>query len=93
MIDTRELRQHENLREQAVVRLRKKHDFAAHLLAFAMVNAMLVLVWWLTEVAFFWPIFPLMGWGIGLGFHAWDNFGRPPTEERIHREIVRLRRE
>jgi len=93
MIETRELAEDEGLREQAVVRLRKKREFGAHLVAFVMVNAVLVVVWALTEVGFFWPIFPLMGWGIGLVFHAWDTFSREPTEAQIHREIMRLRRE
>lgn len=91
MIETRELERDVDLRERAVVILRKKRDFAAHLSFYAMVNAVLVAVWWVTDVTLFWPIFPLVGWGIGLGFHAWDTFSRLPTEERIHREMERLR--
>lgn len=91
MIETKERREETNLRELAVARLRKKRDFTAHLLAYLMVNTVLVVVWAMTEVGFFWPILPLTGWGIGLGFHAWDTFSRPPTEERIHEEMDRLR--
>ena len=91
MIETSEIRDDEDLRKQAVVRLRKKREFGAHLLAYVMVNTVLVVVWALTGMPFFWPLFPLMGWGIGLAFHAWDTFGRPPTEERIRREMERLR--
>lgn len=78
------------LREQAVVRLRQKREFGAHLLAYGMVNTIFVVIWAVTGAGFFWPIFPLMGWGIGIAFHGWDAFGRPPTEEQIHREMDRL---
>ena len=91
MIDTREVETDEDLRKEALLRLRKKREFGAHLISYIMVNTLLVVVWGVTGAGFFWPLFPLMGWGIGLVFHAWDTFGRPPTEEGIRREMERLR--
>jgi 2TM domain len=39
-----------------------------------------------------WPIFPILGWGIGVAANAWDVYGRKPiTEEEIRREADRLR--
>ena len=93
MIETREAEEDDRLREQAVERLKEKREFGAHLLAYIMVNGLLVAIWAMTGTGFFWPVFPLMGWGIGLAFHAWDAFGRPPTEDRIRREMERLRRD
>ena len=92
MVMTDRVDEDNDLRDQAVVRLNKKREFWAHLLAYLMVNTILVVVWAMTGAAFFWPIFPLMGWGIGMAFHAWDTFGRPPSEERIRREMEQLRR-
>ncbi|HEX6206722.1 MAG TPA: 2TM domain-containing protein [Actinomycetota bacterium] len=89
MVEIRE--DEEILREQAVERLKRKRDFTAHLLAYLMVNTVLIVVWAMTGAGFFWPIFPLVGWGIGLGFHAWDTFSRPPSEERIQEEMDHLR--
>jgi hypothetical protein len=42
---------------------------------------------------FFWPIFPLVGWGIGVVMNAWDVF-RPEEfdEPKIRREMDRLQR-
>lgn len=81
------------MRERAVERLKKKRDFKSHLLAFVLVNAALVGIWAATGAAFFWPIFPIMGWGIGLVFHAWDTYGQQaPTEKEISKEIDTLRR-
>jgi hypothetical protein len=37
-----------------------------HLRAFVMVQLLLVCVWALTGMGYFWPIWPLLGWGIGL---------------------------
>ncbi len=95
MIETKEIggeeRTDEELRREAIVRLGKKRDFGAHLLAYVLVNGLLIVLWAVTGAGFFWPLFPLMGWGIGVAFHAWDTYGRPPTEERIRREMDRRR--
>ena len=82
----------EQLRGQALVQLRKKREFGGHLLAYLLVNLLLVVVWAMTGASFFWPIFPMLGWGIGVAFHAWDTFGGPPSEDRIRREMERLRK-
>jgi hypothetical protein len=80
------------LREQAIVRIKKKRDFATHLVVYLLVNAMLVVIWAVTGSHFFWPIFPILGWGIGLGANAWDVYGRKPISEgEIQHEISRLR--
>lgn len=78
-------------RQQAIERLKKRSDFVNHAVAYVLVNAMLVVVWLLTaDGGFFWPVFPLFGWGIGLFFHGMDTFRRPWSEERIRREMDRL---
>jgi fatty acid desaturase len=83
----------DTLREQAIRRANKKRDFRGHVLAYVLVNAMLVGIWAVTGADFFWPIFPILGWGIGVAFNAWDVYGRKPvTEEEIRREMERLRR-
>lgn len=80
------------LRARAVKRLKKRRDFYGHLLIYAMVNTFLVMIWLLTSPdAFFWPVFPLVGWGIGVVMNAWDVFHEEDfTEERIQREMNRL---
>jgi hypothetical protein len=86
------------LRREAVRRLEKKRGFHAHLLAYVLVNAVLWLVWGALlatadGTGLPWPVFPLLGWGIGLAFHAWDTYGDTSfSEEQIAREAGRLRR-
>lgn len=81
----------QELRERAVERLRKKSEFRAHLLSYVLVNGFLVIIWAITGASFFWPVFPIAGWGIGLVFHAWDVYRTQEySEEQIQREIHRL---
>jgi hypothetical protein len=83
-----------DLRETAITRLRKKRDLQAHVLAFVLVNLFLNAIWLLTTPGgFYWPMFPLLGWGIGLAFHFWDVYvGSNPSEETIRTEMDRLSR-
>jgi 2TM domain-containing protein len=82
----------DDLREQAIQRLKKKRDFRSHVFIYVAVNAMLVVIWAVTDSGFFWPIFPIVGWGIGVAANAWDVYGRKPiTEYEIRREADRLR--
>jgi hypothetical protein len=82
------------LRDQAVARLKKKRDFKAHVLMYVLVNALLVVIWAVTSNGtFFWPIFPILGWGIGVVANAYDVYWRKPiSEDEIRRETERLRR-
>ena len=80
------------LREQAIQRLKKQRDFKPHVLMYVAVNTFLVVIWAITGAGFFWPVFPILGWGIGIVGHAWDAYGRKPiSEEEIRREADRLR--
>ena len=81
----------EELRARALASLKKKREFGAHMLAYVLINTMLIVIWAMTGAGFFWPIFPLMGWGVGVFFNAWDVYSRGPSEERIRREIQSMR--
>lgn len=75
-------------REAAVKRLKAKRDFWQHVVVYVLVNALLVVIWAVTrDGGYFWPMWPLLGWGIGLGFHAWDTFQNPISEEAIRKEM------
>lgn len=79
------------VRQQALKRLKKRRDFAGHLLMYVLVNSFLVAVWAVTSAGFFWPMFPMVGWGIGVVMHAWDLWrGDDFTEAEIAREMKRI---
>jgi hypothetical protein len=82
----------QDLRDQAIESLKKKRDFRTNLLMYVVVNAFLIGIWAVTGADFFWPVFVLGGWGIGLVAHAWDAYGRKPiSEAEIASETERLR--
>ena len=82
----------EEIRKEAVKRLKKKRDFKAHLVSYVLVNAMLVGIWAISGRGYFWPGWVLLGWGVGLAFNAWDVFGRHTiTEDQIRREMEKLK--
>ena len=80
----------EERREEAIKRLEAKSDFRAHLLVYGLVNALLIGIWAVVGAGFFWPIFPLLGWGIGLALHAYDIYAsKTISEEDIQAEMRR----
>ena len=83
----------DELRDRALQLLRKKSDLRAHVLAYVLINGFLVGIWAVTGAGFFWPVFPIMGWGIGLAFNVWDVYRHAvPTEEQVRREMEAIRR-
>ena len=88
--DTRD----QTARDRAVTRLKKRRDFRGHLLVYVLVNTFLVVIWTVTDAhGFFWPVFPIVGWGIGVVMNAWDVYGAQDfSEEQIHRQMQRMER-
>jgi 2TM domain len=87
----------EQRRELAIQRLKSRHDFRVHLVIYVLVNAALIVLWYATnggadgDPGFFWPVFPIVGWGIGLAIHAYTVYFPPSlTEDDIQRELKRL---
>lgn len=80
------------LRTRALKRLKKRRDFAAHLIVYVLVNTMIVVIWAVSSGGFFWPVFPMAIWGIGVVMNAWDVWrGDEFTEDQIVREIARIK--
>jgi hypothetical protein len=75
-------------RAAAIKRVKAKRDFRTHLAAYLIVNSFLVLQWAIGDREGFWPFWTIVGWGIGLAFHAWSvYFQSPITEDDIAREM------
>ena len=79
------------LRRLAIRRADMKLAFRSHLMAYVLVNAGLFAINVLSSPGDWWFYWPMLGWGIGLVFNAWDVYVRRPiTESELQREIERL---
>src|SRR5436190_864825 len=51
---------------------KKRVGFRKHLATYIIVNAMFWALWWFTDKdddsSFPWPVWPMLGWGIGIAF-------------------------
>lgn len=83
----------EDLRRRAAKRVKAREEFRQHLSAYVIVNAMLVGIWAVTGQGYFWPVWPMLGWGVGVAFHALSlrSVDTGPTVLRIDAEMERLR--
>lgn len=84
------------MRNVALKSLKKKREFINSVGAFVIVNLGLIAVWFFTTPSgYFWPMWVLFGWGIGLAFQYVDAYVRPMakpiTEADIDAEINRLK--
>jgi hypothetical protein len=85
----------EDLRKEAVKSIKRKQSFKQTAFAYVVVNLFLIGIWAIGGTDnFFWPVFVIGGWGIGLAFQAYDAYGRRRTvsEDEIASEMQRLRR-
>lgn len=81
----------DELRAQAVGTLKKRAELRSHLTVYVVFNTMLIVIWAVMGHNFFWPIFPLLGWGVGIVLHAVDVYTHGPTAAQIRRQMSKLR--
>jgi hypothetical protein len=80
----------ETNRDAAFKRVKAKRGFQNHATVYMIVNLLLVVTWAVSGMGYFWPIWPIAGWGIGLALHGWSvYFQRPISEDDIRREMER----
>lgn len=82
----------DTLRSRAITVLKKRRDFRTHVVIYLLVNAVVVMIWAVaTPHAFFWPVFLLAFWGIGVVMNGWDAYVTDDfSEEKIQRQMHRL---
>jgi hypothetical protein len=82
------------IREQALVRLKKRRDFRSHLVVYILVNAVVWGTWVVIAASsggwWPWPVFLTLFWGIGVVMNAWDVWRGDFTEAQVSREMTRL---
>jgi signal transduction histidine kinase len=76
----------EELAEQPAVaavsrRERRRRAFATHAVIYGIVMTVLIVIWAITTLGYFWPIWPILGWGAVLALHAWFALTPPSGPE------------
>ena len=76
-------------RRWAINRIRAKRAFWTHLMVYLAVNALLVAIWAMNSGGYFWPMWPMFGWGIAVVTHALGVDFSPLdiSQARIDREL------
>lgn len=78
--------------EETRRRLEKQRKFRGDLVAYVVINALLIVVWAVTGFGYFWPGWVLGGWGAMLVLDGWNTFyRRPVTESDVEEEMRRHR--
>lgn len=75
----------------AVAQVQRSHDFKAHVGAYLVINAILIIIWAATGSGIFWPGTSLAAWGFGLSSQHFLNSFSPITAERVRGELRRMR--
>jgi ribosomal protein L7/L12 len=52
----------------------QRREFFGHLLSYILVNGFLIAVNLTTSPGYFWAMWPILGWGLGLAFHFAETF-------------------
>ena len=81
----------EEQRQQAIRRIRAKRGFWVHSAIYLTVIASLFVIWAMTSATYPWPIWPTLGWGIGVIAHGASVYlwRSEISEAAIDRELQR----
>jgi hypothetical protein len=88
----------DEIREMAKVRV----GFRMHAVVYVAVNLLLALIWFITSggdrptfredgASYYWPIWPHLGWGLGLALHGFGVYGGGKDWQRQEEEKLRKR--
>jgi len=95
----------EEIRKKARERVQAKKGFFIHLTVYLAVNSFLWVIWLVTmggslagsagtHVWQTWPLFPTLGWGIGLVMHFFSVFAFQGNweENEVEKEVARIKK-
>lgn len=82
----------EQLRKQAVARLKSQRSFWGLLGIFVIVSLILTVIWLFSSRGYFWPMWAMFGMGIALLFAGWNAYGPREniTESDIQDEMRKM---
>jgi len=77
---------------------KKRADFKRHLASYIIINSFLWAIWYITEGRYeglkdfylAWPIWPTLGWGVGLAFNYFAAYHDMDKDTATQREYDKL---
>jgi hypothetical protein len=75
-------------KDKAVRRAEAKLGFYIHFIVYLAVNAVLAVLNLTRSPDNLWFIWPLLGWGIGVGFHALNVFVFAGTDSSLKKRLI-----
>jgi 2TM domain len=73
---------------QTATQLQRWRDFQAHVGAYLVINTGFVLIWARNRRGLFWPVYPIVGWALGLSFqHVSAVLRGQITDEDVRRKL------
>ena len=85
----------EEIRRVATDRVKARKGFFSHLTVYVLVNLMLVAIWYFTGAHYFWPMWVMLFWGIGVIVNAIAVFARHDTgweKREIEKEVAKIKK-
>jgi uncharacterized membrane protein YdbT with pleckstrin-like domain len=80
------------MKDDSLRRMAKKRvEFRDHFMVYVIINAILFAINILTVPQFWWFLFPLVFWGIGVAFH-WREAYHGDEDTRVEREYQKLKK-
>lgn len=68
-------------------------EFWQHLSTYAVTNGVLIAIWALTDAGgYFWPKWPLLGWGIAIASHFFSAISDMASEDSFHKWQIKQRK-
>ena len=86
----------DEIRKIATQRVRRRIGFYWHLTTYLLVNLMLVAIWYFSGAGYFWPVWVMLFWGIGLAFNAVAVFLRRDFDwerRQIEKEMEKIKKD
>ena len=75
-------------RQQAIQRLHQRRGFLNYVIGAVVISLFMVVIWALSGQGYFWPIWVMGAFAIGLIFYGVNLvMNKPLTEEQIQREM------
>lgn len=76
---------------------RRRASFKSHLTTYLVMSAFFWLVWYFSGASTYgtripWPVWPMLGWGIGVFFHYTSAYA-PNRTNAVEREYLKLKQE